>query len=163
MRANQGETWIISVVLARGLRPAVLRSAFSQSDAGGSDTPSGHDRSSATTGIGGMPGVLRSVATRSQHVLAPTARSAVAGSAGDHPRRRAAVPLFESELHPSDVRRAPHGSCLPFWPSNRAAERSPAHPRSCARRRSWSALGCAYLGSNEPRYPAASCFGSSTF
>ena len=103
----------ISVVLARGLRPAVLRSAFSQSDAGGSDTPSGHDRSSATTGIGGMPGVLRSVATRSQHVLAPTARSAVAGSAGDHPRRRAAVPLLESELHPSDVRRAPHGSC-PF-------------------------------------------------
>ena len=135
------------MVLARGLRLAVFRSAFSQGDAGGSDTPSGHDRSSATTGIGGMPGVPQSVATRSQHVLAPTARSAVAGSAGDHPRRRAAVPLFESELHPSDVRRAPHGSCLPFWPSDRAAERSPAHPRSCARRRSWSALGCAYLGS----------------
>jgi hypothetical protein len=63
-----------SMVLNFGvLRFAVFRSAFSQGDASGPNTSLGPDRGGASTGTGRVPGVLHSVATRSQQILAPVA------------------------------------------------------------------------------------------
>ena len=66
LRANQGDTWIhIRGVFFRVLDLAILRSAITQSDAGGPNTRARHHRGSATLDVGGMPSVLLLVAARS--------------------------------------------------------------------------------------------------
>ena len=66
VRANQGDTWThIRGVFFRVLDLAILRSAITQSDAGGPNTRARHHRGSATLNVGGMPSVLLLVAARS--------------------------------------------------------------------------------------------------
>ena len=123
LKADPGETWIhVHGARSHVLDLAVLRSAIAQGDAGGSDTGARHHRGSAAIDIGGMPGLLQPVAARSQLVSARVARSPLAGSPSDDPRRGSPLSLLEPPLRPPHVRRAP-GGC--------AARLSAAGPGGC--------------------------------
>jgi len=156
LKADPGKTWIhVHGARSHVLDFTVLCSALAQGDAGAADTRARDHRGGAATGIGGCPVCcapsrrVHSWYRRLLHDLPWQGRPVIIHVAA----RRFLLP--QPPLRPADIRGAPDRRGTSVWPPDRTIARSPAPPRSRARRRSRRAPGDKDLGADKPGHAVA--------